>query len=119
MLQTHGMHELSIAMGIVKIAETETKKAGASHVERIELEIGTLAGIEFGSLEFVWPLAVKDTVLEQAERQIEVIPGQARCMDCDTLFEVEKYYDACPKCRSNLKAIIRGRELRVKALEVV
>ena len=41
------MHELSVAMGIVKIAETETEKAGAREVEAIELEIGTLAGIEF------------------------------------------------------------------------
>lgn len=113
------MHELSIAMGIVRIAESETKKAGASHVERIELEIGTLAGIEFGSLDFVWPLAVKDTVLEKAEKRIDIIKGQARCMDCDTLFALEKYYDACPGCSSNLKAILKGKELRVKALEVV
>ncbi|MGB5190979.1 hydrogenase maturation nickel metallochaperone HypA [Robiginitalea sp.] len=113
------MHELSIAMGIVKIAESETHKAGASKVECIELEIGTLAGIEFESLDFVWPLAVKDTVLEQAEKRIEVIQGQARCMDCDTLFEVKKFYDSCPVCRSNLKAILKGKELRVKALEVV
>lgn len=113
------MHELSIAMGIVKIAESETRKAGATKVERIELEIGTLAGIEFGALDFVWPVAVKDTVLERAERQVDVIRGQARCMDCDTLFEVAKYYDSCPNCRSNLKAILKGKELRVKALEVV
>lgn len=113
------MHELSVAMGIVKIAESETRKAGASQVECIELEIGTLAGIEFGSLNFVWPLAVKDTVLEKAEKRIDIIQGQARCMDCDTLFGVEKYYDACPNCSSNLKAILKGKELRVKALEVV
>ena len=113
------MHELSIAMGIVKIAESETKKAGATKVECIELEIGTLAGIEFGSLDFVWPLAVKDTVLEQAEKRIDIIQGQARCMDCDTLFEVAKFYDSCPNCNSNLKAILKGKELRVKALEVV
>ncbi len=113
------MHELSIAMGIVKIAESETHKAGASKVECIELEIGKLAGIEFESLNFVWPLAVKNTVLEQAEKRIEVIQGQARCMDCDTLFELEKFYDSCPVCRSNLKAILKGKELRVKALEVV
>jgi hydrogenase nickel incorporation protein HypA/HybF len=106
-------------MGIVKIAETETRKARASKVELIELEIGTLAGIEFESLEFVWPAAVKDTVLEAAERQIDIIRGEARCMDCDSQFQVEHLYDSCPVCHSNLKAIIRGKELRVKALEVV
>ena len=57
------MHELSIVMGILKIAETETKKAGAKKVDLIELEIGTLAGIELRALEFVWSGEVKDTVL--------------------------------------------------------
>lgn len=113
------MHELSVAMGIVKIAETETEKAGAREVETIELEIGTLAGIEFQALDFVWPVAVKDTVLEKAERRVQVIQGKGRCMDCDTVFEMAHFYDACPSCSSNLKAILQGKELRVKALEVI
>ena len=113
------MHELSVAMGIVKIAESETRKAGAREVEAIELEIGTLAGIEFEALDFVWPIAVRDTVLEHAEKRVEVVEGKARCMDCDTEFQLSRYYDSCPQCRSNLKAILRGKELRVKALEVI
>ncbi len=113
------MHELSVAMGIVKIAETETEKAGAREVEAIELEIGTLAGIEFEALDFVWPVAVKDTVLEKAEKRVDIIQGKARCMDCDTVFEMTRFYDPCPSCSSNLKAILQGKELRVKALEVV
>jgi hydrogenase nickel incorporation protein HypA/HybF len=40
-------------------------------------------------------------------------------MDCDTVFEMTQFYDACPSCSSNLKAILQGKELRVKALEVV
>jgi hydrogenase nickel incorporation protein HypA/HybF len=113
------MHELSIALGIVKIAEDETRKANAKMVELIELEIGTLAGIEFESLEFVWPMAVKDTVLENAVKRINIIKGRAKCVDCDTIFDLNHLYDACPKCESNFKGIIQGKELRVKALEVV
>jgi hydrogenase nickel incorporation protein HypA/HybF len=113
------MHELSIAMGIVKIAEAEARKAGASAVEVIELEIGTLAGIELESLDFVWPLAVRETVLEKAEKRVQVVQGRARCLDCDTEYEMDHYYDPCPHCSSNLKAILQGKELRVRALEVV
>ena len=112
------MHELSIALGIVKIAENETKKAQANKVDLIELEIGTLAGIEFVSLDFVWPSAVKDTVLENAEKKITVIEAKAKCIDCDTVFDIKYVYDSCPKCNSFLKGIIKGKELRVKALEV-
>jgi hydrogenase nickel incorporation protein HypA/HybF len=113
------MHELSVALGIVKIAADETAKAKANTVSLIELEIGTLAGIEFESLDFVWPAAVKDTVLEHAVRKIYVIDAKGKCVDCDTVFEMRHLYDACPKCHSNFKGILQGKELRVKALEVV
>ena len=113
------MHELSVALGIVKIAEDETKKAHAKSVEVIELEIGLLAGIEMSSLDYVWPSAVKDTVLEHAEKRITFIQGKAKCIDCDTVFNIKHLYDNCPSCQGNFKGILQGKELRVKALEVV
>lgn len=112
------MHELSIALGIVKIAEEETAKANANKVDLIELEIGTLAGIEFESLEFVWSSAVKNTVLENAVKKIDIIKAKAKCVDCDTLFDIKNIYDACPECNSYFKIITQGKELRVKVLEV-
>lgn len=112
------MHELSVALGIVKIAEDETKKAKAKSVEMIELEIGTLAGIAFDSLDFVWPSAVKNTVLENAIKKINIIEGEAKCGDCDTVFKLKNIYDPCPNCNSYLKGIIKGKELLVKSLEV-
>lgn len=112
------MHELSIALGILKIAETETEKAHAKKVETIELEIGTLAGIEFDSLDFIWPSAVKDTVLEHASRKMNIIQAKAKCIDCNHIYNINKYYDSCPICNSSFKGIIQGKELRVKSLVV-
>jgi hydrogenase nickel incorporation protein HypA/HybF len=112
------MHELSVAVGIVKIAETEAKKAKAKSVDVIELEIGTLAGIEFQSLDFVWPAAVKGTMLENSTKKVNIILGKAKCTDCKTVFEINNYYDSCPKCNSFIKDILQGKELRVKALEI-
>lgn len=112
------MHELSIALSIVDIAEKETAKVEAKKVSLIELEIGTLAGIEFDSLDFVWPSAVKDTVLENAEKKIKIIRGEARCSDCETIFKLDNIYDACPNCGSYLKGILKGKELLIKSLEV-
>ena len=112
------MHELSIVMGILKIAENETKKAGASKVDLIELEIGTLAGIELNALDFAWSRAISNTVLETAEKKIDVIEAKAQCMDCDHIFTLQQVYDPCPKCQNYLKGILQGKELRVKALEV-
>lgn len=112
------MHELSIVLGIVDIAQREFEKAEASKVDSIELEIGKLAGVEPMALDFAWPEATKNTVLEHAERKIDYIPGKAECMDCNTEFDIEHIYDECPNCQSYLKDIIKGKELRVKALIV-
>lgn len=112
------MHELSVALGIVNIAKKETEKAKAKKVELIELEIGTLAGIEFDALDFVWPSAVEGTVLEHAKKKINIIQAEAKCLDCDTIFKIENIYDACPNCNSFLKGIVKGKELLVKSLEV-
>ena len=112
------MHELSIALGIVKIAEEESRKANAKAVKSIELEIGTMAGIEMDSLDFAWPVAVKDTVLENAKREIDLIPAKAKCLECQTEYDLEHTFDVCPSCNSYFKDIYQGKELRVKALEV-
>lgn len=112
------MHELSVALGILKIAENEAEKAKAKKVESIELEIGTLAGIEFDSLDFVWPAAVKDTILEHAKREVNIVNAKAQCVDCETVFDIKHHYDSCPNCNSNFKSILQGKELRVKSLEV-
>ena len=112
------MHELSIALGIVKIAEQEAVKNKASQILSIELEIGVLAGVELDSLNFVWPSAVKGTILENSKKEIITIDAVAVCVDCDTKFQLHNSYDACPKCASNLKIIEKGKELRVKSLIV-
>ncbi len=113
------MHELSIALGIVKIAEDETAKVKAERVTKIALEIGVLAGIEIDSLNFVWSSAVENTVLENAEKEILIIDGVGKCIDCDTEFAMENIYDCCPNCGSNFKGILKGKELKVKTLEVI
>lgn len=111
------MHEMSIALGIVKIANDEAKKANAKKFAAIDLEIGTLAGIEFDSLEFVWEVATQNTVLENAKKRIRKIQAKAQCSDCDEQFLINFAHDACPKCGSFLKIILQGKELRVKSLE--
>ena len=113
------MHELSIVLGIVEVARQEFAKIKASRVSSIELEIGKLSGVEPMALDFAWPEATKNTLLENAERIIEYIPGKARCSECGETFELENIFDECPFCHGYFKDILAGRELRVKALSVI
>lgn len=113
------MHELSIAMSIVDIAEQEVKKNNAAEVVEIELEIGKLSGIEPYALDFAWDQAILKTVLEHAKRKTRYIEARAQCQDCGNEFEIDNYYDECPSCQSYMKELISGKELRVKSLTVI
>ena len=110
------MHELSIAMSIVDIAEKEVKKHGASKVDEIEILIGSLAGVELDALDFVWQAAIQDTVLADAQKHIHYLKAKAKCLECETTFNLEQAYDNCPKCGSYLKELLQGKELKVKRL---
>jgi len=112
------MHELSIVMSIIDIAEKQARKANAQVIEEIELEIGLLSGIEMNALDFAWSQAVKHTILANAKRTINTIKGLGYCMDCNAEFEVNNYYDACPVCKQHFINILKGKELRVKSLVV-
>jgi hydrogenase nickel incorporation protein HypA/HybF len=112
------MHEFSIVMGIVDIARQEAAKADATMIEEIEMDIGCLSTIEMDAFEFAWRQGVKQTILEGAAKKINRIKGKAQCVDCETFFDVENLYDACPECGQHLINIIAGKELRVKSLIV-
>lgn len=110
------MHEFSIALNIVDIAGEEVQKNNAKRVERIELEIGKLSGIEIDSLTFVWDSAVKGSVLEDARRDIIEMEGISECRECKHKFPAEFLFNECPKCGSLMTTLISGKELRVKSL---
>ena len=113
------MHELSIALSIIDIAEQEVIKNSAKEVVEIELEIGKLSGIEPYALDFAWEHAIINTVLEKARRNTKYIKAIAVCNDCGHEFEIENIYDECPACKSYMKELKSGRELRVKSLTVI
>lgn len=112
------MHELSIVMGIVKIAEQEVVKADASVIEEIEIDIGCLSTVEMNAFEFAWQQAVKQTVLAKTIKKINRIAGKATCLDCDAFFPLQNLYDACPACGQHFLNVTEGKELRVKSLLV-
>jgi hydrogenase nickel incorporation protein HypA/HybF len=112
------MHEFSIALNIIEIAETEAVKAKGSAVRELELEIGTMAGIEFDALDTALEMAVKNTMLEDCRMVVHKIKARAKCRDCGTEFSLEQVYDPCPECNSPFHEILKGKELRVKSLVV-
>lgn len=112
------MHELSIALSIVDVAEKEVAKINGESVSDIELEIGKLAGIEKDALEFAWPEAIKNSVLKNANRTIVWVDAEAMCNECQKTYPIRDLFDVCPYCGSYFKEINKGKELKIKSLTI-
>ena len=112
------MHEMSIALSIIDLAAEQAKKAAASKIIEIELDIGTLSGIEIVALNFALEIAVKDSVLEFAEVKINRIEAVSECLECGHIFESEGFINHCPECRETNTRIFKGKEMQVKSILV-
>lgn len=112
------MHEFSIAMSIIDIAESEARNANANAINELILDIGTMSGIEFLALDTALEMAVKNTMLEQTSIRINKIQAKARCNDCKNEFEMNNVYDPCPECSGLYHDLICGKELQIKSLVV-
>jgi hydrogenase nickel incorporation protein HypA/HybF len=112
------MHELSIAMSIIEIAEEHAKKEHATVITEIELDIGTQSGVVLEALDFAMQAAVKGTLLEKAEVRINTIQAMATCAGCNHTFRTDDLFSPCPECGHHYSEVVQGRELRVKSLKV-
>jgi len=112
------MHELSITLSILEIAEENAKTLHAKIVHEIEMDIGVLSGIDYEALEFAMEHTQKSKLLENVKLVINKIPAKARCNACNHEFEVDDYYMACPICNNFHHDIFQGKELKVKAIKI-
>lgn len=107
------MHELAITQSVVDmISERIDDK-----VTGVRLEIGPLSGVVPDAVRFCFDLACTGTRLEGAWLDIVEPPAVARCRNCGAEFEPDGMILLCP-CGSADVAVLSGRELRVKAVEV-
>jgi hydrogenase nickel insertion protein HypA len=102
----------------VDIASGHAKAASAQAVSRVELDIGTISGIEYASLEFALTVAVKGTILEGTEFRINKIEPLCQCLSCNNLYVPNGHYNKCPECQDLNIEIIKGKELQIKSLLV-
>lgn len=112
------MHELSIAISIVESAEEEAKKAAAITISKIEVEVGTMAGIDPEALLFAWDSVVQGTMAQQSTLVINTIQAEAHCLECGRDFPAEHFFVQCPHCSSFRYQITKGKELRIRSLIV-
>ena len=113
------MHELSIAMSIVEMAEEEAERRGATRVDTVFLRVGPLSGVVPQALRSSFELARENTPLADARLVIEDVPIVMLCPRCEAERDVRSLQQmSCAVCGSPPSDIVHGRELEVTALEL-
>lgn len=112
------MHELSIAMNIVEMAEEEAERRNAT-IDAVHLELGPLSGVVADALLFSYELACSGTRLEGSRLVITEIPIEVFCPECKTqkILNSMQWF-CCPECGTPTSEVIHGKELNITALEL-
>ena len=112
------MHEMSLALNIVRIAAERARAAGARRVNRVTVAVGALAGVETEALRFCFDAARREEPLTAgAELVLEDVPARGRCAACGEV-PLPMLVGCCPACGRPGLEIVSGRELAVRALNV-
>jgi hydrogenase nickel incorporation protein HypA/HybF len=112
------MHELSIAMSIVDMAQEEAERRDVK-IDAVHLELGPLSGIVAEALLFSYEVACAGTPLEGSKLMIKEVPIEVYCPACKTQRVLSSMqWFCCPECGTPTSDVIHGRELLITALEV-
>jgi hydrogenase nickel incorporation protein HypA/HybF len=92
------MHELSFAETILRLVEKTARAHGGGRVARVSLRVGTMSGVNKGSLTFCIEAIAAGTALAGARIEvIDVEPGLV-CRECGRSPLSGASAPVCPKC---------------------
>ena len=88
-----------------------------SRVTRIHLRIGRFSGVQPEALRFAWEVMREGTISAGAELEIEEVPIQLRCRNCEGEYTADPDDLSCPLCESFEYDMLTGREMDLHTLQ--
>jgi hydrogenase nickel incorporation protein HypA/HybF len=113
------MHELSIAMSIVEMAQEESDRRGGVLIRAVHLRLGLLSGVVKDALLSSYEMACEDTPLQGSQLLVEEVPVLVFCKVCNAqrpLHSTQLF--CCSECGTPSGDVVQGKELLVVGLEV-
>lgn len=112
------MHELSIAMSIVEMAQEEGESRGVQ-VSAVHLKLGALSGVVKEALLSCYELACEGTPLAGSRLVVDEVPVVVFCPTChQPRALISMQWFACFECGTPTPNVLQGKELEVVALEI-
>jgi hydrogenase nickel incorporation protein HypA/HybF len=109
------VHELSIMQSILDIVTETATKHKLSKINKIQVVLGALSGVEPAALYFAFAYYVRDTLADGAELAITTMGVTGRCRRCgvtmDGIYQLRCNCDRLPDYE-----MLTGKELYVDTI---
>lgn len=112
------MHELSLINNLFDILEEQAKENNAGRITFVRLKVGVLSGAVPELLETAFQLYKKDTIVSDAQLEIEKVPLRLRCRRCKQEMLREDFIFACSNCHSTDLETLDGTDIWVEKVEL-
>lgn len=110
------MHELSIAMRVIDLAEGHLRAAGGGRVTSVRLRVGRLAGVVPDALRSALAMATQGTAFGAAAIEIDEVPVRIWCPACEREVDLPGLVPlACPECGTRSGDVRAGHDLELES----
>lgn len=109
------MHELALTRNLIEVC---SQQAQGARILRVTVEVGRLTCVMPEALRFCFEACRVGTALADAELEIIMTPGRARCRDCGEEVELDELLADCGCGSVNLTEWRGGDALRIRSMEV-
>lgn len=111
------MHEVGLMQSALETVARVAHEHNFTRVSRIGLRVGLLSGVVPEALEFAFEVLRQGTVAAEAELEIEIVPAQFWCENCQAEYNLEQFEFECAHCGGPLVLRSGGTELELAIVE--
>lgn len=100
------------------VVETVRKHAAGRKVSLVTLTVGRLRQVVPDSLSFYFEIIARDTEVEGARLDLQIVPARLQCSGCNNEWEPDFPTFRCPACSGGKVVVLSGEEFMVDSIEV-
>jgi hydrogenase nickel incorporation protein HypA/HybF len=112
------MHELAVCQALIDQVTEVAQREACAVVERIEIAVGALSGVEPALLQRAFTIARAGTVASEAELVIHAEPVRVLCSRCGTASQVPAQRLTCSQCGDWRVQVTDGESLVLQRLSL-
>ena len=108
------MHEISLVRNIFSTLEAEFAALELEKLSAIDLKVGLLSNVEPLLMQNAFKAVTEaEEKYQEVRLNVEVVPIEVYCSDCDTNSTIHAYKFICQKCGRPNNNVVKGTELLI------